>query len=46
MTEKTLIPILGDQLSLDISSLAQQSREDCILLMVEVDEETTYVRHH
>lgn len=46
MSEKTLIPILGDQLSTNISSIDQQSRENCILLMMEVDEEATYVRHH
>jgi deoxyribodipyrimidine photolyase-related protein len=42
----TLIPILGDQLSHAISSLAGQDKADCILLMVEVEEETTYVPHH
>ena len=46
MSGKILIPILGDQLSLNISSLADQDPADCILLMMEVDEETKYVRHH
>ncbi|ATW05353.1 cryptochrome/photolyase family protein [Sphingorhabdus sp. YGSMI21] len=46
MSEKILIPILGDQLSMDISSLKGQNPEDCILLMMEVEDETTYVRHH
>jgi deoxyribodipyrimidine photolyase-related protein len=42
----TLIPILGDQLNHAVSSLAGQKKADCVLLMVEVDEETTYVPHH
>ncbi len=42
----TLIPILGDQLSAGISSLAQQGKDRCVILMVEVDEETSYVAHH
>ena len=42
----TLIPILGDQLSAGISSLAQQDKDRCVILMVEVDEETSYVAHH
>ena len=46
MSGKTLIPILGDQLSLNISSLADQNPDQSILLMMEVDDETTYVRHH
>jgi deoxyribodipyrimidine photolyase-related protein len=43
---KTLIPILGDQLSPDLSALDGADPEQTILLMMEVDEETTYVRHH
>jgi deoxyribodipyrimidine photolyase-related protein len=42
----TLIPILGDQLSANISSLLGQDKANCIILMVEVDEETSYVPHH
>ncbi|MFM9977760.1 MAG: cryptochrome/photolyase family protein [Sphingomonadaceae bacterium] len=42
----TLIPILGDQLSLDLSSLAAANRADSVILMMEVAEEATYVRHH
>ncbi len=42
----TLIPVLGDQLSENISSLSGQDKDECIILMVEVDEETTYVPHH
>lgn len=42
----TLIPILGDQLTPDISSLDGADKRDAVLLMMEVDEETTYVGHH
>lgn len=38
--------ILGDQLSLNLSSLADCDKEKDTLLMVEVAEETTYVKHH
>lgn len=41
-----LVPILGDQLSLDIASLRDQAAADVIVLMMEVEEEATYVRHH
>jgi deoxyribodipyrimidine photolyase-related protein len=43
---KTLIPVLGDQLSPELSSLAGQDPADSVVLMMEVAEETTYVRHH
>ena len=42
----TLIPILGDQLSHNLSSLAGRDKNGAIILMVEVDEETSYVGHH
>ena len=45
-TVTTLIPILGDQLSLHLNSLADAEPENCVLLMMEVADETTYVRHH
>jgi len=41
-----LIPILGDQLSLFLSALRGVEQKRAVLLMMEVDEETTYVRHH
>lgn len=41
-----LIPVLGDQLSVDLSALSGQNKQGCAILMVEVDEETTYVGHH
>jgi deoxyribodipyrimidine photolyase-related protein len=42
----TLVPILGDQLSLTISSLAHADPAATIVLMMEVAEEAGYVRHH
>ena len=41
-----LILVLGDQLSLQLSSLATGDKARDIVLMVEVQEEATYVRHH
>lgn len=43
---KVLIPILGDQLSHQIASLRNVHPVDAVVLMMEVEEETTYVRHH
>jgi len=42
----TLVPILGDQLSLNISSLEGSDKNRTVILMVEVHEETVYVKHH
>jgi deoxyribodipyrimidine photolyase-related protein len=41
-----LIPILGDQLSLNLASLRDVDRARAVVLMMEVAEETTYVKHH
>ena len=41
-----LILILGDQLSPEIASLRQADKSVAVILMCEVDEEATYVRHH
>jgi deoxyribodipyrimidine photolyase-related protein len=38
--------VLGDQLSLDLSALVDLDPERDIILMMEVAEEGTYVRHH
>ena len=46
MTSPTLVPVLGDQLSRHLASLKGSSREDTIVLMMEVHEEATYVKHH
>ncbi len=42
----TIIPILGDQLSRGLASLRDIDRDAAIVLMMEVADETTYVRHH
>ena len=41
-----LVPILGDQLSHGLASLRKLDPSEVVVLMMEVDEETTYVRHH
>ncbi|MBO6813838.1 MAG: cryptochrome/photolyase family protein [Rhizobiaceae bacterium] len=46
MSGKKLILVLGDQLSPEISSLKAASREVDHVLMCEVMEEATYVKHH
>ncbi|MEM8799551.1 MAG: cryptochrome/photolyase family protein [Pseudomonadota bacterium] len=46
MTGPTLILILGDQLTPEISSLRGRKPDDSVILMAEVREEATYVRHH
>ena len=43
---KTLILILGDQLSAGISSLQAAAPADAVVLMAEVGAEATYVKHH
>ncbi len=44
--DQSIILILGDQLSLNISSLRQGNKTNDIILMAEVAEETTYAAHH
>ncbi len=46
MAETTLVLILGDQLSRTISSLKGMTKDDTVILMAEVHDEATYVRHH
>ncbi len=41
-----LIPILGDQLTRTLSSLRGRSKDDSVILMMEVWDEATYVKHH
>ncbi|MEO1730906.1 MAG: cryptochrome/photolyase family protein, partial [Pseudomonadota bacterium] len=41
-----LVPILGDQLSRSISSLEGLSPDETMILMMEVWNEATYVKHH
>jgi len=43
---KTLRIILGDQLSQTISALQDIDPAHDVVLMMEVEDETTYVRHH
>lgn len=43
---KTLCFILGDQLSLEMSCLSGLNKSATVILMTEVGDETTYVRHH
>ncbi|MFD1788335.1 cryptochrome/photolyase family protein [Sphingomonas floccifaciens] len=41
-----LIPVLGDQLSADLASLRDIDPKQAVVLMMEVWDEATYVRHH
>ncbi|MDN3644913.1 cryptochrome/photolyase family protein [Pontixanthobacter aestiaquae] len=41
-----LVPILGDQLTRDLASLRGRTKDDTIILMMEVWDEATYVKHH
>jgi len=41
-----LIPILGDQLSHSLASLREIDRSNAVVLLAEVWDEATYVRHH
>lgn len=43
---RNLVVVLGDQLSPDLSSLAACDRARDLVVMCEVAEEATYVRHH
>jgi deoxyribodipyrimidine photolyase-related protein len=45
-TKPALVLILGDQLSHGLSSLKVADKKRDVVLMVEVADETTYVRHH
>jgi deoxyribodipyrimidine photolyase-related protein len=42
----TLVLVLGDQLTETLPALAHADRKRSVVLMCEVAEETTYVRHH
>ena len=41
-----LVPVLGDQLTRDLASVRGRSKDDTIILMMEVWDEATYVKHH
>ncbi|TCD04865.1 cryptochrome/photolyase family protein [Erythrobacteraceae bacterium CFH 75059] len=46
MSERVLVPVLGDQLSHELASLRGRDRSNTVVLMMEVWEEATYVKHH
>lgn len=41
-----LVPILGDQLTRTLASLRGQAKDNTVILMMEVWDEATYVKHH
>jgi len=41
-----LVPILGDQLTRTLASLSGRTKDDTVVLMTEVWDEATYVKHH
>ena len=41
-----LVPVLGDQLSRDLASLRGCDKDNTVVLMMEVWDEATYVKHH
>ena len=45
-TGPVLVPILGDQLTRSLASLRGRTKDDTVVLMMEVRDEATYVRHH
>ncbi|WP_338240562.1 cryptochrome/photolyase family protein [Aurantiacibacter hainanensis] len=46
MANPVLVPILGDQLTRDLASIRGRIKDDTVILMMEVWDEATYVRHH
>ncbi|GGD67797.1 cryptochrome/photolyase family protein [Croceicoccus mobilis] len=46
MTRPVLIPVLGDQLTHSLASLEGADKDNAVVLMMEVWDETTYVKHH
>ena len=46
MTQPLLIPVLGDQLSHGLASLAGSDPRDSVVLMMEVRAEATHIKHH
>lgn len=46
MANPVLVPVLGDQLTRSLASIRGRTKDDTLILMMEVWEEATYVRHH
>ena len=46
MSGPVLVPILGDQLTRTLASLRGRTKDDTVILMMEVWDEATYVKHH
>ncbi|WP_120076605.1 cryptochrome/photolyase family protein [Aurantiacibacter odishensis] len=46
MAQPVLVPVLGDQLTRNLASIRGRTKDDTVILMMEVWDEATYVRHH
>ena len=46
MTAPVLVPVLGDQLTRNLASIRGRTKDDTVILMMEVWDEATYVKHH
>ena len=46
MPRPTLVPILGDQLTRTLASLRGRTKDNTVILLMEVWDEATYVKHH
>jgi deoxyribodipyrimidine photolyase-related protein len=46
MPGPVLVPVLGDQLTRTLPSLRGRTKDETVILMMEVADEATYVRHH
>lgn len=44
--KRRLILVLGDQLSMDLSALREGDKDRDVVVMAEVGDEATYVKHH
>ncbi|MEP2235434.1 MAG: cryptochrome/photolyase family protein [Alteripontixanthobacter sp.] len=46
LPQPILVPVLGDQLTRNLASLRGREKDDTVILMMEVCDEATYVKHH